>query len=76
MISGERKALMFAQNRAEELLLALVAEKLMAHKPLRPNEMEEPVTDQYKGYYDGWWDAVQQLSDIIDNHIEGNESRL
>lgn len=67
-----RTEIMMAQFRAEELLLELVMSRLQANKPLAPEALDEEATERYKGYYEGWWEAVETLSNVIDAHNEGN----
>ena len=88
-MTDELKQLILAQNRAEELLLDLITERLMQHKPddelwdteRKEAEMRgEPFTDKevshYRGYCEGWWDAIDQLGNIILNHSDDNRTRL
>jgi len=79
-----------AQNRAEELLLELVTERLMKNKPSSKEDYEKddkeaaergyPISEIEKahrtGYDLGWWDAVEQLRGIIEEMNENNEYRL
>jgi len=65
-----------AENRAEELLLELIEERLSRARPEKLSIEEkhgwEPVEEaHYKGYEMGWDDAIQCLSEIVVNHIEG-----
>ena len=68
--------LLAAQNRAEELLLELIYERLLATKPPKPDELGEPATERYEGYYEGWWEAVGALRHTIANHNERNDYRV
>ena len=71
------KEIKASQNRAEELLMELIYERLLSTKPTEdPNQLGEPITDHYKGYCEGWWDAVETLRNAIDNRIEENELRI
>ena len=64
------------QNRAEQLLLELIYERILSTQPPKPDELGEPATDHYKGYHEGWWDAIEALRNAIDNNrIEENEFR-
>ena len=63
------------QNRAEELLLELIYERILSTKPPKPNELGEPATEHYEGYHEGWWDALEALRNTIDSHNEGNEAK-
>ena len=73
MNQQERDAL---QNRAEELLLELIYERILSTKPTQPNELGEPITERYEGYYEGWWDALETLRNTIDSHNEENGEKL
>ena len=73
MNQQERVAL---QNRAEELLLELIYERILSTKPTQPNELGEPITERYEGYYEGWWDALEALRNTIDSHNEENGEKL
>lgn len=78
-----------AQNRAEELLLELVLERLLNHKPPSKEEIEaddkrmtdlgHPPTEvelaHRKGYDMGWWDCYEVLGQIIKAHKEENTYR-
>jgi len=64
-----------AQNRAEELLLELIYERVLVSAPTKIEELDYPASDHYKGYYEGWWEAVEALRNTIDNHNEGNGYR-
>ena len=61
------------QFRLEELLLELITERVLASKPPKIEELDYPASDHYKGYYEGWWDCLEQLRTVIDNHEEGND---
>jgi hypothetical protein len=63
------------QNRAEELLLDLIYERVVATKPPTSSELGEAANERYEGYLEGWWDAVEALRQVINNHTEGNEYR-
>ena len=89
MTDDELRTALLIQNRAEELLLDLITERLMKHKPddasweAERKEAEkrgEPFTDKevdsYLGYCEGWWTAADQLSGIILNHLDENKVRL
>jgi hypothetical protein len=79
-----------AQSRAEALLLELVQERLMQHKPPSKEDYEKddkeaaergyPISETEKahrtGYDLGWWDAIEQLHNIIDNINEANQYRV
>jgi hypothetical protein len=79
-----------AQNRAEELLLELVTERLVQNKPPSKEDYEKddkeaaergyPLSETEKarneGYNLGWWAAIDQLSGIIEEINENNEYRL
>ena len=73
-MNTERRIEILTQNRAEELLLELISERLLKQKPTDPNQINV-VDDRYKGYHEGWWDCYQQLQDAISNHNEGNSFR-
>ena len=73
-MNTQRRIEILTQNRAEELLLELISERLEKNKPTNPKQLEN-VNDHYKGYYEGWWDCFQQLQNIISNHNEGNGFR-
>jgi len=75
-VKSANKEMTMVQNRAEELLLELVMSRLQANKPLAPEELDEEATERYKGYYEGWWEAVETLSNIIEEHNEGNAYKL
>jgi hypothetical protein len=47
-------------------------ERLQASKPPAPEALGEEPTEHYKGYYEGWWEAVETLANVIDAHNEGN----
>ena len=83
MTPEERQALRDVHSkRVEELLLELISERLLKHKPPSKGEVEAddkrmtdldyPPTEtelaHRKGYDMGWWDCYQALSDIIDAH--------
>lgn len=72
----ERQNSLAAQNRAEELLLELIYERILSTKPPKPDELGEPATERYEGYHEGWWDAITELRNTIDNHNEGNGYRV
>ena len=61
-----------AQNRSEELLLELISERLLKHKP---TPSDEPLTERGQGFDEGWWECYQALSEIIDAHTEDNAHR-
>jgi hypothetical protein len=66
------------QNRLEELLLELIHERLAASAPdanALGADSDEP-TEYGKGYLEGYWDAIQRLSDIIDEQRDNNLYRL
>ena len=78
-----------AQNRAEELLLELILERLKEHKPPSQDALEvddKRMTDlgyppseielaHRKGYDTGWWECYEVLSNLIDAHNDNNEYR-
>jgi hypothetical protein len=86
------KEIIVAQNRAEELLLELIYDRVLATSPPKLSDAavlseDKRMTEagysptpedlaRRKGYDEGWWDAVQSLSNVISNHKETNNSRL
>lgn len=70
-MNTERRIEILTQNRAEELLLELISERVKTGRPEQPEE----TNDRYAGYVEGWWDCFQQLQDVISNHNEGNGHR-
>jgi len=60
------------QSRLEELLLELITERVLVSAPTKIEELNYPASDHYKGYYEGWWDCLEQLRNTIDNHTEAN----
>ena len=84
-----RSEMISAQNRTEELLLELILERVLKHKPMSAVEYEDedrqdtergyPPTPedlaQRKGYDEGWWNCYEALSNIVDGHNEGNVFR-
>jgi len=70
------KEIIAAQNRAEELLLKCIYDHVLLTKPRSPDELSEPATEHYKGYYEGWWDAVEMLGDLISENEEINKQKL
>lgn len=73
-MNTERRIEILTQNRAEELLLELISERVAKGKPTDPKQLDD-VNDHYRGYVEGWWDCYQQLQDAISNHNEGNDFR-
>ena len=73
-MNTQRRIEILTQNRAEELLLELICERVLKGKPTAPEQLDE-VNDHYRGYHEGWWDCFQQLQDAISNHNEGNTFR-
>ena len=86
------KEIIATQNRAEELLLELVYDRLLNSRSKPPTDDENAAEDERmtelffppdaeelarrKGYHDGWWEAVESLREIISAHDEGNDYRL
>lgn len=70
------KEIIATQNRVEELLLDLIYNKVIAGAPTKPDELDEPASDWYKGHYDGWWDCLESLRIASSGHTESNEYRL
>ena len=64
------------QNRLEELLLELIHERLTASAPDPRGLGEGEDTERYKGYLEGYWDAIQRHSNIIDEQRDNNLYRL
>ena len=62
--------------RQEELLLELVYNKLLTMEPTRPDSLDESPGVYYNGFYDGWWEAVEMLGNIISEHEESNRQKL
>ncbi len=88
-MTDELKQLILTQNRAEELLLDLITERLMQHKPddeswdaerkeaeMRGKPFADKEVSYHRGYCEGWWDAIDQLGNIILNHNDDNRTRL
>ena len=73
-MNTERRIEILTQNRAEELLLELICERVQKNKPTEPALVEDS-NDHYQGYVEGWWDCFQLLQDIIGAHNEGNNFR-
>jgi hypothetical protein len=71
----DRRDFIASQNRAEELLLDLIYERVVATKPPTASELGEAANERYEGYLEGWWDAVEALRQVINNHTEGNGYR-
>jgi hypothetical protein len=51
-------------------------DKVIASAPTKPDELDEPASDRYKGYYEGWWDCLESLRIVSSDHTESNEYRL
>jgi hypothetical protein len=83
------KDALVAQNRAEALLLELISERLLKHKPPAKEEVEaddkrmtglgyppsEIELAHRKGYETGWWECYEVLSNLIDAHNDENDYR-
>ena len=76
VVATSNKEILATQNRLEELLLELITERVLASKPPKIEELDYPASDHYKGYYEGWWDCLEQLRTVIDNHEEGNDYKM
>jgi hypothetical protein len=59
------------QIRFEELLLETICERLSHQK----EKMGEGETELGRAFDEGYSQAIQDLVDIIDTHIEGERSR-
>ena len=70
------KEIIAAQYRAEELLLDLIYDRVLVEAPLNPNKLDEPASDRYKGYHEGWWECIEQLRIVCSSHTEDNIVRL
>ncbi len=77
MISPQKKAeIMMAHVLLEQRTLELIYERFFATAPPNPNELGEPASERYLGYYEGYFDAIEALKNIIDNYNEDNEYRV
>jgi hypothetical protein len=64
------------QNRLEQLLLEMIHDRLAQSAPPNPKDAGDEASEHYKGYYLGYWDAIEAHSQIIDTHNEGNDHRV
>jgi len=84
------KEILAAQSRAEELLLELIRERLLVTKPPSKDDdaredreaaergypTSEKEAERRAGYFLGWWDCYEHISNIIDSHNEENKYRV
>ena len=63
-------------NRLEALLLELIHDRLVKTAPPNPKDAGDDASEHYKGYYEGYWDAIEAHSQIADAHTEGNNYRV
>ena len=75
----EYRELKMIQSRAEELLLEVITgrfDEYVRHLD-RPDTLEpEENTEYYRGYYEGTYDALQRLREIVDEFNDGNRYQL
>jgi len=75
----EYRELKMIQNRSEELLLELIMARFdeYARHFERPGTLDaEENTEYYRGYYEGTYDALQRLREIVDEFNDVNGYQL
>jgi hypothetical protein len=64
-----------AQNRIESLLLEMIHDRLITTAPPKPEDLDNEISERYRGYYEGYWDAIEALSNVVDRHNESNDAQ-